>query len=70
MGALKPIADEYARDQITVKPGSRLHRLIARLFDSYIDDITDERLLELELLADSFRITHASGQSFDSSAAA
>ena len=70
MSALKPIADEYMRDQITVKPGSRLHRLIARLSDSYIDDISDERLLELEPLADSFRITHASGQRFDSAAAA
>ncbi len=67
MSELKPVADEYLRDEIRLEPGkSRLHRLVARLFDTYIDDLTDERIIELEQLADTFRITHASGTRFNS----
>lgn len=63
---LKPIADEYLRDVIKLEPGrSRLHRLVARLADTYIDDLSDERIIELERLADTFRITHADGRRFD-----
>jgi hypothetical protein len=42
-------------------PGDRLHRLIARLADTYIDDLSEARIVQLERLADTFRITHASG---------
>lgn len=70
MNALKPVADEYMRDEISLKPGDRLHRLVARLFDTYYDDLSDDRIIELEALADSFRITHASGQRLDRATAA
>jgi len=66
--ALKPIADEYLRDEIILRPGrSRLHRLVARLFDTYIDDLSDDRIEELERLADTFRVTHANGDRFSDS---
>lgn len=65
MAELKPVADAYLRDEIKLKPNdSRLHRLVARLFDTWYDDLSDERILELELLADSFRLTHADGTRF------
>jgi len=52
----------YLRDRITLAPGDRLHRLVARLLDTWIDDLTDERIVELERLIDTFRRTHADGQ--------
>lgn len=61
---LKPIDEAYLRDVIRLAPEQRLHRLFARLCDTYIDDLTDERIVELEQLADLFRITHANGQRF------
>lgn len=61
MDDLKPIAPEYLNDRIVLKPGDRLHRLIARLGDTWIDDLSDERIIEIERLADSFRLTHADG---------
>ncbi len=71
MDALKPIDDSYMRDQITLVPGkSRLHRLVARLVDTYIDDLSDDRIVELERLADTFRLTHADGSRFAKSQAA
>lgn len=65
MGALLPVADDYMRDVIHLKPGDRLHRLVARLADTYYDDLTDDRIVELERLADTFRITHADGSRID-----
>lgn len=64
MDDLKPIDSTYLRDELRLKPGSRLHRLVARMFDTYIDDIDDNRIVEIERIVDSFRITHASGASF------
>lgn len=64
MGALKPIAEEYLRDELCLKPGDRLHRLVARLADTWIDDLSDDRIVELERHADDFRLTHANGTSF------
>jgi hypothetical protein len=61
MEALKPIAEDYLRDVIKLSPGDRLHRLVARLGDTYIDDLTEENIIELERLADTFRLTHADG---------
>ena len=61
MDALKPVASEYLMDEIRLKPGDRLHRLVARLGDTYFDDLSDDRIVELERLADTFRITHADG---------
>lgn len=63
--ALKPVAAEYMRDVHRFQPGDRLHRLVARLCDSYIDDLSDVRILEIERLVDGFRITHADGASLD-----
>lgn len=62
MSDLKPVSDDYMRDVINLKPGDRLHRLVARLCDTYYDDLSDDRIVELELLADTFRITHADGK--------
>lgn len=58
---LKPVADQYLRSDINLKPGTRLHRLVARILDTHYDDLTDGRIVELERLADAFRITHADG---------
>jgi hypothetical protein len=62
MGTLKPVGDEYMRSTITLEPGDRLHRLVARLGDTYIDDLSDDRIVMLEQMADSFRITNAAGK--------
>ena len=61
MDALKPVAAEYLMDEIRLKPGDRLHRLVARLGDTYFDDLSDDRIAELEQMADTFRLTHADG---------
>lgn len=62
MDNLKPVDGEYLREVIRLSPGDRLHRLVARLADTYIDDLSEARIIELERLADTFRITHASGE--------
>lgn len=57
------IASEYADKPITLVPGqSRLHGLVALLCDTYIDDLTDERIHELEALAQSWRWMNAAGE--------
>lgn len=61
---MKPIDPEYLAETHTIKPGDRLHRLVARMADTYIDDLSDERIEEIERLVDSFRITHADGGRF------
>lgn len=58
---MRQIADDYLLSVQSVRPGDRLHRLICRLADTHIDDLTDERIEEIERLADSFRVTHADG---------
>lgn len=64
MPNLKPVADEYMRDEIRLRPGDRLHRLVARLGDTWIDDLSDERIVEVERFIDSFRLTHSDGKRF------
>lgn len=66
---LKPIDHEYLRDLISLRPGDRLHRLVARLADTYIDDLSEDRIVELERFADTFRLTHANGERFSTEAA-
>jgi hypothetical protein len=61
---LLPVAPDYLRQTVTLKPGERLHRLLSRLCDTYYDDLTEERIEELERHADQFRLTHADGQRF------
>lgn len=64
-GALKPVASEKLATQYRIKPGDRLHRLVARLADSWIDDLSDARIVELEALVDSWRLTDSDGRRFD-----
>lgn len=56
------IDPEYLNNKLEVKPGSRLHRLVAMLFDTYYDDLTDERIAELEQHVAQFRWMNASGK--------
>lgn len=56
------IADRYAKAPITLEPGDRLHRLVAILFDTHYDDLTDDRIAELEQHALSWRWMNADGE--------
>jgi hypothetical protein len=56
------IAPEYLNERLTLKPGDRLHRLVAMLFDTYIDDLTDQRIVELEAHVAQFRWWNAAGE--------
>jgi hypothetical protein len=56
------IAPEYLNANLTLKPGNRLHRLVAMLFDTYIDDLTDERIVELEAHVAQIRWYNAAGE--------
>lgn len=58
----KPIAGEYLNRELTVKPGEKLHHLLAMLFDTYYDDLTEERIADLEATVENFRWMNASGQ--------
>lgn len=55
----------YAEAIITVRPGDRLHGLLAILCDTWIDDLTSDRIAELEALAASWRWTNAAGRRLD-----
>lgn len=56
------IAEQYARGTLTLEPGNRLHQLVAILFDTHYDDLTDERIAELEAHAQSWRWMNADGE--------
>jgi hypothetical protein len=56
------IADRYAKQPISLKPGDRLHRLVAILGDTWYDDLTDDRIAQLERLAQSWRWMNADGE--------
>jgi len=56
------IDPEYLNNKLEVKPGSRLHRLVAMLFDTYYDDLTEARIAELEEHVAKFRWMNASGK--------
>jgi hypothetical protein len=62
---MKPVDPTYLAETFTIRPRDRLHRLVARLHDTWIDDLSEERIEEVERLVDSFRHTHASGKGFD-----
>ncbi|MES0168192.1 hypothetical protein NKJ87_19755 [Mesorhizobium sp. M0027] len=68
MGDFKPIDQEYLRTLFIVAPGDRLHRLMARLSDTYIDDLSDDSIGALERALDEHRICHADGSRFGSKA--
>jgi len=56
------IDPEYLNSELKVAPGDRLHRLVAMLFDTYYDDLTDSRIAELEARVIQFRWMNASGK--------
>ena len=58
---LLPVAPDYALEIFVIKPGERLHRLMARLADTYYDDLSIDRIEKLEELVDTWRLTHADG---------
>lgn len=39
----QPIAPEYANTDLIITKNSRLHRIVALLLDTYIDDLSDDR---------------------------
>lgn len=53
---------EYLNSELTVRPGDRLHRLVAMLFDTHYDDLTDQRIADLEEHVAQFRWMNASGK--------
>lgn len=59
------IADEYLRETHVLKPGDRLHRLVAMLADTHYDVLTDERIAELEEHVKRFRWQNANGERVD-----
>ncbi len=59
---MQQIAADYANAELKVRPGDRLHRLMALLFDTYFDDLSEERIAELERSVESWRWMNAAGQ--------
>lgn len=59
---MQHINPEYLNTELKVKPGDRLHRLVAMLFDTYYDDLTEARIAELEEHVAQFRWMSASGK--------
>ena len=59
------IAPAYANGELRLRPGDRLHRLVAMLFDTYIDDLSDDRIAELERQVESWRWCNAAGKRVD-----
>lgn len=58
---MQKVATEYLNSELKVKPGDRLHRLVAMLFDTYYDDLTEERIADLEAQVETFRWMNANG---------
>jgi hypothetical protein len=56
------VAARYAHEPLMLKPGNRLHRLVSILFDTHYDDLTDDRIQQLEQLALSWRWMNADGE--------
>lgn len=50
------------RDSYTVKEGDRIWPLIEMIRNTWIDDLTDERIQHLVDTVDSWRITDADGK--------
>ncbi len=62
---MKPVLKVYANNAVIIDVGTRLHRLVARLLDSHIDDVDSAVLEELEREVDRHRTTHANGNPFE-----
>lgn len=56
---LKPVADEYLLETHIIKPRDRIHRLVSRMADTHYDDLTDDRIEQLERQVDEWRWMHA-----------
>lgn len=50
------------RGSITIEEGDRLWPLMEMISNTWIDDLTPDRILELVALVDSWRITDAEGR--------
>jgi hypothetical protein len=50
------------RDSETFREGDRLWPLILMIRNTWIDDLTDERIQELVDMVDSWRVTDAEGK--------
>ena len=50
------------RETYTLREGDRIWPLIQMIRNTYIDDLSDERIQELVDLVDSWRITDAEGK--------
>jgi hypothetical protein len=61
---LKPVSEDYLRVEHRIRPGDRLHRLVSRLADTYYDDLSDDRIEELERKIDEWRWMSADGSRF------
>ncbi|TCN30293.1 hypothetical protein [Sinorhizobium americanum] len=65
---MKPIDPTEKSRPLTIEPKDRLHRLVARLLDTHIDDLTDDAIDRIERQVDDLRLTHADGTKFGSKA--
>lgn len=61
---LKPVAAEYLHETHVIQPRDRLHRLVSRLADTPYDDLTQDRIEQLERMADEWRWMHADATRF------
>lgn len=59
------ISADYANSKIEIEPDSRLHRLVAMLVDTWYDDLTDDRISELEQKVAEFRWMDSTGKRLD-----
>ena len=59
------VSDEFLKQILVIEPGSRLHLLVAMLYDTWYDDLTDERISELIRHVESFRWLNASAERVD-----
>ena len=50
------------RETYTIREGDRIWPLIQMIRNTWIDDLTDERIRELVDLVDSWRLTDANGK--------
>lgn len=59
---MQAISPEYKNETFTIKPGDRFHRLIALMTDTWYDDLTDQKITELEQQVESFRWMNAKAE--------
>ena len=61
MSKRQTVAPEYTKERFVIEPGARLHRLVSLIADTYIDDVTPERIEQIEKQVESWRWMNASG---------